>query len=798
MKVSREWLDEFCRVGLVDKEFCEAMTLSGSKVEGVEYPGADIENVVLGRVTELRRHEDSDHLWICSVDIGREKLSIVTGAQNLSVGNIVPVATDGARLPGGTVIQSGELRGVLSQGMLCSLGELGLDTHDFPDADADGIFIVSESAELGADICEVLGLRDSVVEFEITNNRADCLSVRGLARECAVTFDATLNLPEPVIASGSGDISECLSVEVDAPDLCPRYTARVVRDITIEPSPIWMRRRLRRAGVRPINNIVDITNYVMLEYGQPMHAFDLRYVESGKIIVRRANQGESLVTLDGNRRELASDMLMICDEDKPIGIAGVMGGENSEITDSTRDIVFESANFDGTSIRKTAIALGMRTDASGRFEKGLDPTNTVPAIERACELVELLGAGTVARGIIDVCAPLPAREPVKLDPDRINALLGTEIDAGFMVDTLVQLGFEIDDEDMVTAPPWRLDIERLADLAEEVARIYGYDKIVPTEIHGAAAQGRYSEKQLFERELGAVLRSEGFFEILTYSFTERAAWDKIALPEDSPLRHAFIIQNPLGEDSSVMRTTSLPSMLETLGTNYRYRNLSARLYEFATVYMPIDGERLADERQRITLGAYGSGEDFFTMKGALELLLETARIPGLRFEAYCENPTFHPGRCAAAYAAAEGSEELRIGTVGQCHPAVAERFDLDCDVYLAELDLPMLLTLSEPEPLFEPLPRFPAVTRDLALLADDGIPAAVILRTIESAGGEYLESAVLFDVYDGAGIPEGKRSLAYALTLRARDMTLSDTHADEAIDAILTALRDRHGITIRA
>ena len=792
MKLSREWLSELTKIDCSDKEYADAMTMSGSKVEGYEITGEGISKVVVGKVTKMQRHEDSDHLWVCSVDVGeKEEIIIVTGAQNVSEGDLVPVALDGSTLPGGVTINSGKLRGVLSQGMLCSLKELGLDTHDFPYAIEDGIFILQEECKAGDDIVSVLKFGDSVIDFEITNNRPDCLSVRGLARESAVTFGTELSLNVPAVkATGEGDIKNYLSIEIADSDLCPRYTGRMVKNIKIEPSPYWMRRRLRASGVRPINNIVDITNYVMLEYGQPMHAFDYACLKGQKIVVRRAKQGEVLKTLDGNDRALREDILVIADESDPTGVAGVMGGFESEITDKTTTIVFESANFNGTSIRRTSTALGMRTDASSRYEKGLDPLNTLPAIERACELVEMLGAGEVVPGHIDVVAATSETNMIELNASKINTLLGTDISKEYMVELLVQLGFTVEN-DKVTVPSWRADVEGYADIAEEVARFYGYDKIEATMFRGVTTQGGYSEKQHFERELGSLCRSMGFYEIMTYSFGSRSAWDKVRIPKEHSLRDAFTILNPLGEDTSVMRTVSLPSMMEILSGNLSHRNMSVKLYELATVYRTALGEDLAHEYPILTMGAYG-GVDFFEIKGYVEALLGAVRIKDVGFKAERENPSYHPGRCAGVYS----GEEL-VGYIGQVHPAVCEEYGMDCEVYAVELDAKVLFTSRAQEPTYEPLPRFPAVTRDIAVVCDSEVPVAELISSINSAGGKYLKGCELFDVYTGAPIPEGKKSVAFSLTLRADDMTLTDEHAEITVKSILDALKNSHNAVIR-
>ena len=792
MKLSREWLGEYTTIGAPDKEYCDAMTMSGSKVEGWEVTGSGIERVVVGRVVSMERHTNSDHMWVCRIDVGGEReLQIVTGAQNVSVGDLVPVALDGSTLPGGKEIHTGKLRGELSEGMLCSLGELGLEQRDFPYAIEDGIFILEEDCVPGDDIRAVCGLNDSVVEFEITNNRPDCLSVRGLARESACTFRTPLTLAEPTVRGGHGDIHEKLSVEIKDAELCPRYTARMVKNIKIAPSPKWMRRRLRASGVRPINNIVDITNYVMLEYGQPMHAFDYACLHDGKIIVRRAEEGESLRTLDGNDHALTPGMLVIADPEGPVALAGVMGGANSEITDETTTIVFESANFLGHSIRKTAIALGMRTDASGRFEKGLDPLATVPAVDRACELVEMLGAGEVLDGTIDVLAKAPETTFIELDERRINALLGTDMPRDFMVDTLTALGFELNGNTL-TVPSWRGDCTMLADIAEECARFWGYDKIEATDIRGAATQGGYSEKTLFMQKLGTACRAMGYTEVMTYSFVSPSSLDKIKVPAGSPLRDNYRILNPLGEDTSVMRTTALPSMLGVLSTNLNRRNMEARLYEMATVYRKQPGKTLADERTALTLGAYGGGTDFFALKGAVETLLRAARTPDVRFTADTESAAFHPGRCAAVW-----SGDTRLGTLGQIHPDVCAAYGLDGATYCAELDGVLLHDLEGAEPTYTPLPRFPAITRDIAVVCDAAVPVGELTECIRKAEKNVLRGVKLFDVYTGAGIPEGKKSVAFSLTLRSDDGTLTDDHAEEAVRAVLDALRESFGAVIR-
>ena len=788
MNLSRKWLNEYTEVSAASKEYEEAMTLAGSKVELTTELSETAKNVVAGRVTEIERHPDSDHLWACQVDVGeRGIVQIITGAQNVRAGDMVPAALHKSLLPNGTRIEKGKLRGLKSEGMLCSLSELNLDLHDFPYADTDGIFIMREECRPGDDIKTVIGLDDSVVEFEITNNRSDCLSVIGLARESAAVFKTPLKIPEPVVKGSDGNITELLAVEIRNPELCPRYTARMIKNIKIEPSPKWLRQRLRSAGVRPINNIVDITNYVMLEYGQPMHAFDYACLDGGEIVVRTADAGEKLNTLDGTPRTLTKDMLVIADSKKPVGVAGVMGGENSEITGSTKYAVFESANFNGVSIRKTAMALSMRTDSSGRFEKGLDIENTYPAVQRACELVELLGAGEVVGGVIDIRAAERTPVTLKLDAAKINRLLGTDISEEVMVEILTRLGFLVTGDD-VTVPSWRGDVEHYTDLAEEVARFYGYNIIEPTAIKGSVAGG-LTKKQSGERKIGELCRAMGFSEICTYSFISPADYDRVALAKDSPLRGGVTILNPLGEDRSVMRSTSLPSMLETLAGNLNSRNADVRLYEIARVYRDI-GQTLPEERQIVTLGAYGHF-DFFALKGAVEAILGEMRVKNIEFRADTENPSYHTGRCAVI---SKGGKA--IGTLGQVHPVVAKKYGL-ADTYAAELDLPVIFEMADKEPVYSPLPRFPAITRDLALVCDDKITVAELTECISQSGGALLREVKLFDIYRGDPIPQGKKSAAFSLNLRSEETTLTDAQADEIIGKVLAELEKTLGAVIR-
>ncbi len=901
MKLSRKWLNEFVAVDANDKDFAEAMTLSGSKVEGTEDLGAEISNVVSGRITAMERHPDSDHMWVCQLDVGRdEPVQIVTGAWNIHVGDMVPVALHKSTLPGGKRIEKGKLRGVLSNGMLCSLSELGLDERDFPYAvieaaallndykpidpekpsipqgvtpghrisgsvkaafvtkveslgdgrfavscDSggtchtittalanihahdtvaldtekerictladlraeqrefphcipDGIFVLREDCKPGDDIRPVTGLDDHVVEFEITPNRPDCLSVIGLAREVSATFDKPCYFHQPEVKGGAeGVLPELLDVETPDPELCPRYTARMVRNVKIGPSPKWMRERLRAMGVRPINNIVDITNYVMLEYGQPMHAFDYRYVKGGKIIVRRAEEGEELTTLDGNVRKLTANHLVIADETRAVGLAGIMGGENSEIVADTADVVFESACFDGTCIRKGALSLGMRTEASAKFEKGLDPMNTLPAINRACELVELLGAGEVLDGVIDILNYVPQPTLLKVEPDKINALLGTDVAENVMYTILQKLGFETTMErGVIKVPSWRGDVKEMADLAEEVARFYGYNNIPTTLMRGQTTLGGYSPEQRLEQRLGAVCRACGYDEIITYSFISPSWYDKIGWPENDFHRKSFKILNPLGEDTSIMRTTTLPSMLDILARNYNYRNRDVRLYELGRIYLPGGEDGLANEAKILTLGAYGEGFDFYDLKGTVEAILNGIRAEDIHFEGSLGAPSdvsYHPGRFATIW-----SGTNQVGVMGQIHPNVAKNFGVDGELYCAELSFDSLYYHAMgADPEYVPLPRFPSVTRDIAVVCDEAVTVGKLEQAIRKGAKGLLKEAALFDIYRGKGIGEGKKSVAFNLVLRADDRSLTSEEADEDVKSILAALEQDCGAKLR-
>ena len=795
MKLNRKWInEEFVDLSHIsDKEFVETMTVFGQKVETYERMDAEIKNVVVGKVLSMVRHPNSDHMWICQVDVGQdEPVQIVTGAQNVHEGDLVPAALHNSWLPGGVHITKGKLRGEKSNGMLCSYLELGLTQNDLPGAYEDGIWILNdEDCAVGQDINQVIGNDDTVVDFEITNNRPDCYSIIGLAREAAAAFHKPMRHHEPEVhGSEAGSIFDKLDVEVPADKLCSRYTARMVANVKIAPSPKWLRQRLRANGVRPINNIVDITNYVMLEYGQPMHAFDYRYITSGKIVVREAEAGETLTTLDGSVRNLTPGMLVIADDSRAIGLAGVMGGENSEIVADTTTVVFESANFNGTSIRQTALALGMRTEASGKFEKGLDPMLTVPAVQRACELVELLNAGDVLDGIIDVINYVPQPRTLTLEPEKINRLLGTEISREQMVQYLANLEIPVEG-DTILVPSFRPDLNLMADIAEEVGRSYGYNEI-PTTAFKTSTQGGYTPFMQAETKAGELCRALGYSEIITYSFVSPTVFDQIRLPADSPLRNAMRIQNPLGEDTSIMRTIALPSMLEILGRNNAYHNKSVKLYELAKIYLPADGRSLPEEPKMLLLGTYGAGESFFTLKGEVEAVLAGLRIKPADYTAVTDNPSYHPGRCARV-----SVDGVEIGFMGQVHPLVCQNYGIDAEVYCAELNFSRLFDLRLPEPTYTPLPKYPAVTRDLALVCDESQTVAQLEQCISAAGGKLLRKISLFDIYRGKGVPEGKKSMAFSLELRADDRTLTDEDSVVVVNKILEKLEHDLGVQIR-
>ena len=796
MNLSMKWLKEFVTLDdMPMRSFTEAMTMSGSKVEGYEVEGSEISNVVVARVESMERHPDSDHLWICQVNTGAdENIQIVTGAQNLKPGDVVPAALHCSTLPGGVKIKKGKLRGVESNGMLCSLGELGLTTHDFPSAVEDGIFVLTEEdgcdLTLGKPICEAIGLNDTSVEFEITSNRPDCFSVIGLAREAAATFKKPLKLHTPEVKAGHGSCEGMLDVKIEAPELCPIYSARIVKNVRVKPSPRWMRERLRALGVRPINNIVDITNYLMLEYGQPMHAFDLRFIEEGKIRVRLAKEGETITTLDGVDRKLTNKQLVIADAKKPVAIAGVMGGEYSGIMDDTTTIVFESACFDGASVRVTARDQGMRTDASSRSDKGLDPNSCLPALDRACELVEMLDAGDVLDGTLMDDHSSRERRRIPLEHDWINRFLDVNLSADEMKAILAPLDCQFDGDD-VLVPTFRPDLEHKADIAEEIARFYGYNNIPGTAISGGA-QGKYSPVQKFMAKIGNTMLAQGMSEIMTYSFISPRCYDKINLPADSELRNSIVISNPLGEDTSIMRTIALPSMMEILAKNYNNRNASAALYELAKEYIPTTPDELPVEKNTLIGGMYGDGADFFQMKGIVEELLDAVSVYDYDVEACRDNPSYHPGRCANLV-----KDGRVFGVMGEIHPVVAENYGMDCRVYCFSLDADALFEMAQPEKTYKPLPKFPAVTRDLALVCDESIPVGTLEKAIVRGGGALLENIQLFDVYQGAQIEAGKKSVAFSITLRSADSTLKDEQTAAVMKKVMKEL-EKAGAVLRS
>lgn len=785
MDLSIRWLKDYVDIGDISmRDFSEAMSMSGSKVEGWTTEFEDVKNVVVGKILSVEPHPDSDHLVICQLDVGQqEPVQIVTGASNVHVGDMVPAALHKSQLPNGVKITKGKLRGVMSNGMMCSIAELNLTKGDFPYAAEDGIFLLQEDCQVGQDIASAIGCNDTCVEFEITPNRPDCLSVLGLAREAAVTFGKELKMHTPQVKGCGGDIHDYLSIEVRNPQLCPRYTAKVVKNVKIGPSPRWMRERLRASGVRPIDNIVDITNYVMLEYGQPMHAFDIEYVKDHKIIVRNAVSGETIQTLDGVDRTLSEDMLVIADSEKASAVAGVMGGEHSGINENTHTVVFESACFKGSSVRITAKKLGMRTESSGRFEKGLDAQNCLPAVMRACELVELLGAGEVVDGVIDVDNTNYQPTRIHLDADWTNRFLGTDIPKEQMVKILTDLQFQMEGDEIIV-PSFRSDVEHKADIAEEIARFYGYNNI-PTTIAKGSPEGGYNEYQKFERVVNQNMLAQGMYEIMTYSFVSPKQYDKIRLPKDDPKRQSVVIRNPLGEDTSIMRTNAIPSMMDILSKNYNNRNGAVSLYEIGNEYIPVEGELLPDEVPNLVLGMYGDDKDFFTLKGVVENLLDTLAIREYDVDAKSDDPTFHPGRCAVL--SKDGEE---FGIIGEVHPLVCANYGINTRVYVGKLKLRKLFAMMDTQHSYVPMPKFPASTRDLALLCDDALPVMTMEKAIKAAAGKILEKIELFDVYKGSQIAQGKKSVAFNISMRASDRTLTDEEVNGAMSKILKALEE--------
>ena len=798
-----------------DQEYCDAMTLTGTKVENYARLDKNLEKIVVGQIEKIERHPDADKLIVCQVNVGNEVIQIVTGAPNVKEGDKVPVVLDGGKVAGGhdgspmpedgIEIRAGKLRGIESKGMMCSIEELGSDRNMYPEAPEYGIYIFPEDAPVGGDVPELLGMRDTVFEYEITSNRVDCYSILGIAREAAATFRKPFYAPVVEVKENKDSISDYISVEVKDPDLCSRYCARVCTNIRIEPSPEWMQKRLRASGIRPINNLVDITNYVMEEYGQPMHALDLDTIAGHKIIVRRAKDGDQFQTLDEQVRIMDQDILMICDAEKEIGIAGIMGGENSKITDDVKTVLFEAATFNGPNIRKSAKRLGLRTDASGKFEKGLDPHNAEAAINRACQLIQELGCGEVVSGMVDVCQPMKEEARILFEPDRINDLLGTGVSRQEMLEIFRMLEIQYEETaNELVIPTWRQDLECCADIAEEVARFFGYDKIPTTLPTGEATTGRLSYKLRIEQKARDIAEYCGFSQGMVYSFESPKVFDKLLLPTNSPLRKTIVIANPLGEDFSIMRTISLNGMLTSLATNYNRRNKDVRLYELGNIYLPhqFPLTELPDERMQFTLGMYGSG-DFYTMKGVVEEFFDAVGLTGTSsasafgkkkkvvYNPQSGKPFLHPGRQADIE-----YEGRVIGYLGEVHPLVCKNYDIGTRVYVAVLDMPCIVEQATFDRKYEGIAKYPAVSRDISMVVPKEILAGQIEAMLEQRGGKILESCQLFDIYEGEQIKEGYKSVAYSITFRAKDRTLEESDVSAVMKKILNGLEGM-GIELR-
>ena len=789
------------------QEYVDKMTLSGSHVECAVELDKNLDKIVVGQIKSIERHPDATKLVVCQVDVGAEELTqIVTGASNVKEGDMIPVVLDGGRVAGGhdgsplpeegIKIKKGKLRGVVSNGMMCSVEELGSTREMYPEAPEDGVYIFSENdgVKPGDDAIEAFGLHDAVVEFEITSNRVDCFSMIGMAREVAATFNKPFY--PPVIKETGNDekASDYIQVEVEDTELCKRYVARVVKDIKLAPSPKWMQRRLASMGIRPINNIVDITNYVMEEYGQPMHAYDLSTIAGNKIVVKRANDGDTFTTLDGQERKLDSSVLMINDAEKPVGIAGIMGGENSMVTDSIETLLFEAACFDGTNIRLSSKKIGLRTDASGKFEKGLEPNNTMDAINRACQLIEELGAGTVVGGCVDVYPTKKEEVTVPFEPEKINGLLGTNLSSEEMLSYLTKIELSYDEKTgLLHIPNFRQDLNCMADIAEEVARFFGYDNIPTTLPRGEATAGKISFKGRVEEVTRQIAEQNGFNGGMTYSFESPKVFDKLLLPEDAKERQAIVISNPLGEDFSIMRTISLNGMLTSLATNYNRRNKVAKLYEMGNIYLPksLPLTELPEERMQFTFGMYGAG-DFFDLKGVIEELFEKLGLEGQSEYAKGSYSFLHPGRTADIFLQGE-----KVGYMGQVHPEVCDNYDFSTEAYVAVIDMPVLVEKATFERKYEGIAKFPAMTRDLSMVMSKEIPVGEVEKVIKKRGGKILESFQLFDVYEGSQIQEGCKSVAYSMTFRRKDRTLEDAEVNTVVEKILDELK-KMGIELRA
>ncbi len=803
MNTALSWIKAYVPdLTCTNQEYLDRMTMSGTKVETFECLDKNLKDIIVGQILSIEPHPDASKLIVCQVNIGEKTLQIVTGANNVKVGDKVPVVIDGGKVAGGhdggplpengIVIKNGKLRGVDSYGMMCSIEELGSNRDMYPLAPEEGIYIFPEDTPVGADAIAVLGLHDTVFEYEITSNRVDCYSVLGIAREAAATFGLPFHMPDVTIHETDEKIEDYIKVDVQDQELCPRYCARVCTDIRIAPSPEWMQRRLAASGIRPINNLVDITNYVMLEYGQPMHAFDYDTIAGGQIIVRRAKNGDEFQTLDGTVRKLDDQMLMICDAEKEIGIAGIMGGENSKITDQVKTVVFEAATFNGANIRKSAKRLGLRTDASGIFEKGLDPVNAEAAINRACALIEALGCGKVVSGMVDVKKPIKPLNRIPFRPDRINSLLGTDVSEEKMLEIFSRLELVKDGDDIVV-PSFRQDLEGIADLAEEVCRFDGYDNVPMTLPSGEATTGKLPFKLRIEQKARDIAECNGFSQGYSYSFESPKVFDKLLLPQDAPERLAVVISNPLGEDFSIMRTISLNGMLTSLATNYNRRNKDVRLYEMGNIYLPesMPLEKLPEERMQFTLGMYGKG-DFYSMKGVVETFLESiGMMKRVKYDPNGARPYLHPGRQAEIIYDGE-----KLGFLGEIHPDVADNYDIPTKVYVAVIDMPKIMGFATYDRKYEGIARFPAVSRDISMVVPKNVLAGDIETMILQRGGKILESVALFDVYEGAQIMTGFKSMAYSITFRAKDRTLEEADITGAMKKILNGLESM-GIELR-
>ncbi|HIY19027.1 MAG TPA: phenylalanine--tRNA ligase subunit beta [Candidatus Blautia avistercoris] len=805
MNTSLSWIKMYVPdLDVTAQEYMDAMTLSGTKVEGYEILDADLDKIIIGQIEKIEKHPDADKLIVCQVNVGKETVQIVTGAPNVKEGDKIPVVLDGGRVagghdgkktPGGIEIKKGKLRGVESCGMMCSIEELGSNREMYPEAPENGIYIFPEDAVVGESAVKALGLDDVVFEYEITSNRVDCYGVLGIAREAAATFNKKFHMPEVQETGNSEKAEDYIKVTVKDPELCPRYCARVVKNVKIGPSPKWMQRCLASNGIRPINNLVDITNYVMEEYGQPMHAYDLDTIEGREIIVRRADKNEKFVTLDGQEREMDDSVLMICDGEKAVGIAGIMGGENSMITDQVKTVLFEAACFNGTNIRLSSKKIGLRTDASGKFEKGLDPNNAQAAIDRACQLMEELGAGEVVGGIVDVCSETREPSRVKFEPEKINALLGTSLTKEEMLDYLNRVELSYDEEtNEIVAPTFRQDIHCMADVAEEIVRFYGYDKVPTTLPTGEATTGKLSFKLRIEEIARDIAEYCGFSQGMTYSFESPKVFDKLLLPQDSPFRQAIPISNPLGEDYSIMRTISLNGMLTSLATNYNRRNKDVRLYELGNVYLPeeLPLKELPDERMKFTLGMYGKG-DFFEMKGVCEEFFEKVGMKDkFTYDPNSGKPFLHPGRQADIF-----YQETVVGYLGEVHPVVAETYGIGEKTYVAVIDIPTVLEYASFGHKYTGIAKYPAVTRDLSMVVPKEVLAGQIEDILRQRGGKILESCSLFDIYEGSQIKNGYKSMAYSLVFRAHDKTLEESEINGAMKKILNGLTGL-GIELRS